>query len=100
MRITTSNPKKPTGTSSVTFVSCSGSATYKLELKATNVKRVVSRDDELLKEIEEIASIVNTSGVTCPMLRIFLDCKARIDTRRYFKNMGLSAWETAKSRGN
>lgn len=98
MIITTSNPKRSSANSKVTFVPCHSDERVTIELKCANVKRQVNKDSELLKEIVDVAMFINTFHHESPMLRMFRECKARVDVHRYFTNMPKSYWAPTKAK--
>lgn len=92
MIITTSNPKRSGENSKITFVICDTLQRVTVEIKCSNIKRQVKKDPELLKEITDVAMFSNTLYHDNPMMRLFRECKARVDVHRYFNNMSPSVW--------
>lgn len=92
MNVTSSNPKRSGDLGKVTFVGCKTNLRISVSLKCSNVKRTVKANPDLLQELKDVAAFINTADHKNPMMRIFRECKARVDVHRYFNNMSPSVW--------
>lgn len=97
MNVTSSNPKRSGAIGKVTFVGCDSSLRISVSLKCSNVKRTVKANPDLLQELKDVAAFINTADHKNPMMRIFRECKARVDVHRYFNNMPKSIWAQSES---